>query len=118
MEIEITVTEVATVVGIAFDIDAKTAPGLQEQILPLIAAELPLILDMSRVAYMSSAGLRVLLMTYRQATSSNARLMLSGLSEELRDMISATGFLRFFVVFDTLDGAFESLKPARPAGAY
>jgi hypothetical protein len=25
-------------------------------------------------------------------------------------MMSATGFLSFFVIFDTLDGAFESLK--------
>jgi anti-sigma B factor antagonist len=110
MEIEIRTTDIATVVEIGFDVDAKTAPGLQEQILPLITAMRPLILDMSRVGYMSSAGLRVLLTTYRQATSSNARLVLSGLSEDLRDMMSATGFLGFFVTADTLDGAFESLK--------
>jgi anti-sigma B factor antagonist len=110
MEIDVRTTDVAIVVGIGFDVDAKTAPGLQEQLLPLITAELPLILDMSRVAYMSSAGLRVLLTTHRQATSSNARLVLAGLSEELRDMMSATGFLGFFVTVDTLDGAFESLK--------
>jgi anti-sigma B factor antagonist len=110
MDIEVRTAGTITVVGIGCDVDAKTAPGLQEQILPLIASERPLILDMSRVAYMSSAGLRVLLTTYRQATSSNARLVLSGLSEDLREMMSATGFLSFFVIFDTLDGAFESLK--------
>jgi anti-sigma B factor antagonist len=110
MEIDVRTTDAATVVGIRFDIDAKTAPALQEQILPLITAERPLILDMSRVAYMSSAGLRVLLTTYRQATSSNARLVLSGLSEDLREMMSATGFLGFFVTVDSVDSAFESLK--------
>ena len=110
MEIDVKTTDAATVVDIRFDIDAKTAPGLQERILPLIAAERPLILEMSGVTYMSSAGLRVLLTTYRTATSKNARLVLSGLSEELRDMMSATGFLGFFVTFDTLDGAIESLK--------
>ncbi len=110
MEIVVRTTDAATVVGIGFDIDAKSAPGLQEQILPLIAAGRPLILDMSGVAYMSSAGLRVLLTTSRHATSNNARLVLSGLSEDLRDMMSATGFLGFFVTVDTLDGAFESLK--------
>ena len=110
MEIEVRTTDTATVVDIGCDVDAKTAPGLQERILPLITAERPLILDMSRVGYMSSAGLRVLLTTYRQATNNHARLLLSGLSEELRDMMSATGFLGFFVTFDTLDGAFESLK--------
>lgn len=110
MEIDVKTLEAVTVVGIAFDVDAKTAPGLQERILPLITAERPLILDMSRVSYMSSAGLRVLLTTYRQATSSKARLVLTGLSEDLRDMMSATGFLSFFVIYDTVDVAFESLK--------
>lgn len=110
MEIDIRTTDAATVVDIGFDVDAKTAPGLQERILPLITAERPLILDMRRVTYMSSAGLRVLLTTYRQAASNNARLVLAGLSEDLRDMMSATGFLDFFVTFDTLESAFESLK--------
>lgn len=110
MEIDVKTTEAVTVVGIGFDIDAKTAPGLQEQILPLIKAERTLILDMTRVAYMSSAGLRVLLTTYRLAVSSNSQLLLAGLSEELRDMMSVTGFLASFVTFDTLDGAVQSLK--------
>lgn len=110
MEIDVKTTDTATVVGIAFDLDAKTAPYLQETILPLITSERPVILDMSRVAYMSSAGLRVLLITYRHARSANARLVLSGLSEDLRDTMSATGFLGFFVTFETLSAAFESLK--------
>ena len=110
IEIEITTTDAATVVVIRFDIDSKTAPELQERILPLITAERPIILDMSQVAYMSSAGLRVLLTTYRRATSSNARLVLSGLSEELRDTMAATGFLDFFVTRNNLDSALESLN--------
>ena len=109
LEIDIKTTDTATVVGIAFDVDSRTAPELQEMILPLITAERPLILDMSRVAYMSSAGLRVLLTTYRQARSSHARLVLSGLSEELRDIMAATGFLDFFVTCETLDGALKSI---------
>jgi anti-sigma B factor antagonist len=110
MEIEVTTTDAATVVGIAFDVDARTAPGLQERILPLITAQRPVILDMSRVAYMSSAGLRVLLTTYRAAKSSNARILLAGLSEDIRDTMSATGFLGFFVIFDTLECAVASLR--------
>jgi anti-sigma B factor antagonist len=109
MEIEVRTTAAATVVSVAFDVDANTAPRLQELILPLITSERPVILDMSRVAYMSSAGLRVLLTTYRAARSGNARLLLAGLSEDLQDTMSATGFLGFFVTFDTLDGAFASL---------
>lgn len=110
MEIDVKTTDAAVVVSIAFDIDARTAPELQERILPLITSRHPLILDMSRVGFMSSAGLRVLLSTYRAAKSGNAQIVLSGLSEDLRDTMSATGFLGFFVIFDTLDGALASLR--------
>ncbi|SRR6266481_1844405 len=110
MDIDVRETDLAIVVSIDFDVDGKTAPGLQEQVLPLITAERPLILDMSRVGYMSSAGLRTLLATHRQATSSNARLLLSGLSPELRDTMEVTGFLSWFAIFDTLESALGSLK--------
>ena len=110
MEIDVRKTDTATVVEVIGEVDAKTAPQLQDRLLPLITCERPVILDMSRVKYMSSAGLRVLLTIYREAKRSQARLMLSGLSEDLRDTMEATGFLGFFVTFDTLDSAVASLS--------
>lgn len=105
MELTVTRSDTATVVAISVDIDAKSAPGLQAQILPLLTAECALILDMSGVAYMSSAGLRMLLSVYRQAAGCGARLILSGLSSELSDVMSATGFLDQFTIYDTVDAA-------------
>lgn len=110
MEIDVKTTAEAVVIGIGFDVDARTAPGLQDHILPLIPSHRPVILDMSRVAYMSSAGLRVLLSTYRAAKSTNSQIILVGLSEDIKDTMSATGFLGFFVTFDTLDDALASLR--------
>ncbi|MBI5647354.1 MAG: anti-sigma factor antagonist [Ignavibacteriae bacterium] len=98
--------DIATILG---EIDGKTAPEVQEKILPLIKAEGKLLLDMTGVPYMSSAGLRMLLSTYRQITAQKARLVLSGLSEEIRDTMSMTGFLHHFTVCDTLDAAKAAL---------
>ena len=109
MELTVTRSETATVVAITVDIDAKSAPELQSRILPLLDAGSPLILDMSRVAYMSSAGLRMLLSVYRQAAGSGARLVLSGLSQELRDVMSATGFLDQFTLRDTVEASLRAL---------
>ena len=51
---------------------------------------------MSRVSYMSSAGLRMLLASYRAIAGKGGTVLLAGLSEDLSDTMSLTGFLSFF----------------------
>ena len=94
-----------SVVEITGDVDGSSAPEAQAHILGKIAPGGTMILDMSGVPYMSSAGLRMLLSTYRTISGNNGRLILVGLSEDIRDTMEATGFLNFFVLQDTLDGA-------------
>jgi len=90
-----------TVVELSGEIDGRTAPIAQEQILPLLVAGARILLDISGVEYMSSAGLRMLLSTYRTATGNDARVVIAGLNEELRDTMSATGFLNYFTTTET-----------------
>lgn len=101
---------VATVTG---DIDGKTAPQAQTQLLALIAKNPVLVLDMTGVGYMSSAGLRVMLLLYRQATARNGRIVLVGLSEEIKDTMSMTGFLGFFTLAGSIDEGVQSLAEGR-----
>ncbi len=110
MELVVTKPEKATVVAISVDIDAKSAPDLQEEILPLVVPDRALVLDVSRVAYMSSAGLRMLLSIYRQAARSNARLLLAGLSSDIREVMSATGFLDQFTIYDDVPTALKAVE--------
>ncbi|MBH8574403.1 anti-sigma factor antagonist [Nostocaceae cyanobacterium CENA369] len=109
---EIAVNELpeVTVVEIAEDIDTNTAPLIQEQILPLAQAGIRMILEMTKVRYMSSAGLRMLLSLYRQISAKGGQIILVGLSEDIRDTMSITGFLDFFKTSDTLEQALEALK--------
>lgn len=110
MEVLVSTVEDASVVAVVGEIDGRTAPIAQEQILAQVQPNGKLILDMSGVEYMSSAGLRVMLNTYRQASSKNTKVVLVGLSEMLEDTMSATGFLRFFTTYDTVAAALEGLK--------
>jgi anti-sigma B factor antagonist len=110
MEINLKTVEQVSIVEIAGDIDGKTAPEAQQQILALVQPAGKILLDMSRVAYMSSAGLRMLLATYRQATGQKATISLAGLSEEIQDTMSATGFLSFFTVYENLEAGLAALK--------
>ncbi len=85
-----------------FEKDLKAVPGNAKQIL----------LDMSKVGYVSSAGLRVLLLTYRLFVSKGGNVCLIGLSDELREVMDNTGFLRFFVLAESEEQGLAVLTSA------
>lgn len=110
MEITSKTIEEVMVIALAGDIDGKTAPEAQEQISPLVRPGSKILLDMSAVDYMSSAGLRVLLATYRQITAGEGSIALVGLSEEIEDTMSVTGFLRFFTTHETVEAGVAAMR--------
>ena len=114
MDINIKTVEQVTVVEIAGDIDGKTALEVREQVSAQVQPGVKMILDMSQVNYMSSAGLRMLLATYRQIRSNDGRVVLAGVIEEIQDTMSMTGFLRFFTVCETVEAALEALEQGTP----
>jgi anti-sigma B factor antagonist len=91
------------------EIDSKTAGAAQAELLPLIEKSGKAVLDLTQVTFMSSAGLRMLLLLSRHATAREGRLALVGLSDEIRDTMSMTGFLGFFRVADTLEAGKSAL---------
>ena len=94
-----------TVVEISGEIDGSTAPDAQAQIVPLATGDAKVVIDMSGVGYMSSAGLRMLLVVYRTVSGGDSTVALSGLSQDLEDTMSLTGFLDFFDHYATVDEA-------------
>lgn len=110
MEVHTRALDNAQIVTVQGDIDSRTAPDFQNVLVPLCNDDNNLVLDMSQVDFMSSAGLRVLLAVYRLASNAQSRLVLVGLSEELQDTMSATGFLDHFETYATLDEGIAALQ--------
>jgi anti-sigma B factor antagonist len=108
---EITQREVGdvTVVEVSGEIDGSTAPEAQAQIVPLAQAGAKVVIDMSNVGYMSSAGLRMLLVVYRTVAGQGGEVALSGLSQDLEDTMSLTGFLDFFDHYTNVEDAVAAL---------
>jgi len=98
------------VVKLAGDLDGSTAPNVQAEVMLLAIPNVKMILDMSEVSFMSSAGLRMLLVLYRTIISKNGKVILVGLSEDIRDTMSMTGFLDFFTYLQTLDDGLTTLS--------
>jgi anti-sigma B factor antagonist len=89
-----------TLVELEGEINSVTSTALQDRIMPLVADNGRVLIDLSAVPYISSAGLRTLLLVHRRALSAQSRITLVGLSDEVRFVMSATGFLDFFVIGD------------------
>lgn len=97
-----------TVAELHGDLDGKTAPKAQDELLPLVK-NLKVIFDMSDVYYMSSAGLRMLLSIRRQIPV-DGRLILCGLSEQLQDTMNITGFIDFYTICGSQAEALKMLQ--------
>lgn len=110
MNIQVKQVEQITLIEISGEIDGKTAAQAQAQILPLLEPGCKMLVDMSGVDYMSSAGLRLMLSMHRQAVGNKGRLLLVGLSDEIRDTMSATGFLTFFATQDSVEAGLLALQ--------
>ena len=109
MDITIENFDQVKVLAISGDIDGKTAPQVQEQILTHMQPGSKILLDMSEVSFMSSAGLRTLIMAQRDV-SGVGQLALAGLAERVWDIMSITGFLPFFTTYESVEQALAALK--------
>ena len=83
------------VVVISGRLDAAQSPAAQSF---LDQVEGPVTLDCSRLEYISSAGLGVLLKTQKRLMARNAKIRLSGVSPHLRDIFQYSGFDRIFEI--------------------
>lgn len=110
MEIKTVTQEDVTIVELSGSLDGTTAPQAQGEIMPLIVPDCGLVLDMSGCEYVSSAGLRVLLMIAKLLTSKQGRGALAGLSEEVQDVMEMTGFAHFFETYATVSEAVEAVQ--------
>ena len=108
MEVCFNTNENIVIITVEGSIDSKTAGDLQMQILGKVSETNNVLLDLYKVDFVSSAGLRVLLLIYRQIKSKNGKVILVGVSDEIRDVMSMTGFINFFSITDTIDNALNS----------
>jgi len=99
-----------TIVELAGDLDSVSAPVSRDELVQLASTGGRVLFDLSKTAYMSSAGLRVLLLVYREASGAGTTLALTGVPHMIRDVMAATGFLGFFTVADSVEAGLEELE--------
>jgi stage II sporulation protein AA (anti-sigma F factor antagonist) len=80
-------------------VDSVSSSELERLVVSRIdAGEKRLVLDLSGVEYISSAGLRVLLMAAKRLKEPPAALVLCGMGPSVRTVLELAGFLPLFAV--------------------
>ena len=80
-------------------VDSTTAPALQERLSSVMTApQAKVLIDFTRLEYISSAGFRVLLLAAKRADEAGSRFVLCGISGKVRQLFDLGGFLDLFTI--------------------
>ena len=92
-------------------IDGSNAEEFQRTLAARIQpADHALLLDFERVAYISSAGLRVCLVMARQFNDPGKRFGLCTLSDSVQEVITISGFDKIISIYESRDAAIGDLN--------
>lgn len=79
-------------------LDTTTAPQLQEQLIPEFDKVKYIQLDFARLTYVSSAGLRVLLIGEKTAKAKDGKMILVNVSADIKEIFEMTGFSEILTI--------------------
>lgn len=114
MALKITSREVEGVAVLALEgriVLGEESNALRENVKKLLAEnKKDIVLNMSNVTYIDSAGLGTLVASHHSARSQGAALKLSNLGSKFQEVLQVTRLLTVFDVFDSETAAVRSFK--------
>lgn len=81
-----------TTLAIEGRVDTVTSPQLQQAVLEAFQGAQKVVLDFAKVSYISSAGLRVLLIGQKTAQSKKMSMVLTNVGETVKNVLDMVGF--------------------------
>lgn len=92
-------------------LDANTSTSLEEKLLALIETDNRLfIIDCTQLDYISSAGLRVLLMAAKKLKPLDGKVALASLKDHIKEIFEIAGFLSIFKIFSGQEEAIKDIQ--------
>ena len=102
------------IVKVSGRIDQATASAFQEKLAPWLdackAGEASLLLDFTGVEYISSVGLRVLMLAAKQVKSQQGRIAITKLTPVVAEVFQVSRFNLVFSLYPTVDDAVAALS--------
>lgn len=106
----------AVVIAPSGRIDMTTADQLRERLIPIVTAAAKagdaVVLDFSAVDYISSAGLRVLMLASKEARTSGGKIGVAALQPLVNEIFQISRFDKVLPCHSGVDEALAALAPA------
>ena len=94
------------VLAVAGRLDASNTGVFEEKLLGLIAGgDTRFVIDCTRLDYISSAGLRTLLVAAKRLTPTGGKISLAALKDQIKEVFDIAGFSSIFLIHRTPDEA-------------
>lgn len=106
MDLDLTTSrlEDRAVVHVVGEVDLETASSLAEHALDALRDVSPhLVLDLSRVTFMDSTGLKALITIKRRSELAGGSFAVSGAGRSVRKLLNVTGLDQTFALYDSLE---------------
>ncbi|MBP3721144.1 MAG: STAS domain-containing protein [Clostridia bacterium] len=97
MKIEKNLNEKNLVVALEGRLDTTTAPQLEEELKTGLEGVTDLVIDLSKLEYVSSAGLRVLLSAFK-IMRNKGKMKVTNANELVKEVFEVTGFSDFLPI--------------------
>lgn len=109
MDLHVQQEDKALVVAVSGKLDTLTAPTYESSALDLInEGATRIVLDMAGLSYISSAGLRSLIVTAKALKAKQGSLLLANVAGNVRDVFEMAGFGAIFTTYDSVQAALEA----------
>lgn len=82
-------------------LDTPAAIKAQQEIVPLLEnADKEIILDCSKLEYISSSGLRLFLSVRKEAANKGGKVIIKSINDDIKKVFMMTGFFNLFEIKD------------------
>lgn len=99
------------IVKLSGRLDSGSAQAAEESFTQVLGdAALRLAIDMSNLEYISSAGLRVLLVVAKKVQQAQGKVVLFGLVRNVREVFAISGFDRIFAIQPDMAAAVTAVR--------
>lgn len=99
------------VIALKGKLDSNTAPDLESVMLAQIeAGKSEIVFNMEALDYISSAGLRVFLLSAKKLKPNNGKVLLSHVADSVKQVFDVSGFSQFFPMYGTVEEAIGAIS--------
>ncbi len=96
MEVNMTRNDKELIAVVEGRLDTITSPELEDKLMPVLAETEKLVFDFEKLEYVSSAGLRVLMATFKVMKGKGGSMVIRNVTPKVKEVFMVTGLINGF----------------------